>query len=223
MNLFQNKTTNKRNTVVYFLLVSVVIFFCIFSVLSLHNKTVITVTADVDDNSIKEKYILSDGVLTVSESLKMVWQSPKEWQIDSFEIADSNNDGVKDINVSLWKSGSFGKSKPFWVEKNDMSIKNHFFVLDFVDGAIKQVWGSSNLSSPNCEFKIADIDDDGKNELVVIEGEYTNGKECEGKYVAVWKWNEWGFSNEWRSDERVYKNLVIKKRDGKEYFTFDTI
>jgi len=43
-----------------------------------------------------------------------------------------------------------------------MSVKNHFFVLDFIDNAVKQIWGSSNLTEPNCEFKIADIDNDSK-------------------------------------------------------------
>ena len=177
--------------------------------------------ADLDNNSVPGNFDLENGKLTITENEKMIWQSPSNWWIDDFVLADSNNDGVVDINLSLWKSGSFGSSKPFWVKENDMSIKNHFFVLDFSGDAIKQVWGSSNLVEPNCEFKIADVDDDGKNDLVVIEGDYSQKPKCGGNYVAVWRWNDWGFSNEWRSEKGNFKNLEIEKINEKSYIVVD--
>jgi len=177
---------------------------------------------DLDNDSFPENYDWENGKLTITENEKMIWQSPSNWWIDDFVLADSNNDGIVDINLSLWKSGSFGTSKPFWVKENDMSVKNHFFVLDFSDGSIKQVWGSSNLVEPNCEFKIADVDNDGKKDLVVVEGDYSQKPECDGNYVAVWKWNDWGFSNEWRSEKGNFANLEIEKIDGKSYIVVDT-
>jgi len=177
---------------------------------------------DLDNDSVLENYDLENGKLTITENEKMIWQSPSNWWIDDFILADSNNDGVMDINSSLWKSGSFGTSKPFWVKENDMSVKNHFFVLDFSGGLIKQVWGSSNLVEPNCEFKIADVDNDGKNDLVVVEGYYSQKPKCDGNYVAVWKWNDWGFSNKWRSEKGNFSNLEIEKIDGKSYIVVDT-
>lgn len=188
------------------------------------NKEVISKQeqADLDNNLIKETYILEIGRLTILENLKIIWQSPSEWWIDDFILADSNNDGITDINLSLWKAGNFGPSKPFWVKENDMSIKNHFFVLDFANETIKQVWGSSNLVEPNCEFQIADVDNDGKNDLVVIEGDYLKKPKCNGNYVAVWKWNDWGFSNEWRSEKGNFSGLEIEKINGKSYIMIDT-
>jgi len=164
---------------------------------------------DLDNNLEFENYHLENGKLTITENEKMIWQSPDNWWIDNFILADSNNDGVVDINLSLWKSGSFGSSKPFWVKENDVSVKNHFFVLNFTEGKVNQVWGSSNLTEPNCDFKIADVDSDGKNDLVVIEGDYSQKSKCEGNYIAIWKWNDWGFSNEWRSDKGNFSNLEI--------------
>lgn len=177
--------------------------------------------ADLDNNSISENYILENGRLTISENLKIVWQSPGEWWVDNFILADSNNDGIADINLSLWKAGNFGSSKPFWVKENDMSVKNHFFVLDFINGTVKQVWGSSNLAEPNCEFQIADVDNDGKNELIVIEGDYSQKPKCSGNYVAAWKWNDWGFSNEWRSEKGNFSGIEIEKINGKSYIVVD--
>jgi len=180
--------------------------------------------ADLDNNSIYEEYYLKNGQLTITENEKKIWESPADWWIDSFFLADSNNDGMINLNLSLWRSGSFGTSKPFWIEENDMSVNNHFFVLTLNDGLIKQIWGSSRLTEPNCAFKIADVDNDEKNELVVIEGDYVQKPDCIGHFVAIWKWNGWGFSNEWRSKNGNFTNLdidKIKQIDEKSYIIND--
>jgi poly-gamma-glutamate synthesis protein (capsule biosynthesis protein) len=176
---------------------------------------------DLDNDSVQETYSLERGQLSITEDLKIIWKSSDDWWIDDFALADSNNDGVLDINLSLWKSGDFGTSKPFWIKENDMSVKNHFFVYDLVNGAMKSIWGSSNLSVPNCEFKIADINEDGENELITIEGDYSQKSLCSGDYVAVWKWSGWGFSNDWRSEKGDFSNLEIEKIDNRAYIITD--
>ena len=176
---------------------------------------------DLNNNSILENYLLKKGKLVIYENEKIIWQSPSDWKIDNFILADSNNDGASDINLSLWRAGNFGASKPFWIKKNDMSIKNHFFLLNFIRGKARPIWGSSNLSRPNCEFRIADIDDDKKNELIVIEGDYRDQPRCRGKYIAVWRWNGWGFTNEWRSRAGLFSNLEIERENGKNYIIVD--
>lgn len=171
--------------------------------------------ADLDNDSIMESYSLKNGRLIISADSEIIWQSPAEWWIDDFVLADSNNDGIKDINLSLWKAGNFGSSKPFWVKENDMSVKNHFFVLTFMAGAVEPLWASSNLTEPNCEFQIADVDGDEKNDLVVIEGDYSQQPNCGRNYVAVWQWNGWGFFNHWRSEKGNFAGLEIEDVDGK--------
>jgi poly-gamma-glutamate synthesis protein (capsule biosynthesis protein) len=179
-------------------------------------------SADLNQNLIPEIYTLDRGRLSAVENSKVIWQSPEEWWIEDFALADSNNDGTTDLNLSLWKAGNFGTSQPFWIEVNDPSIKNHFFVLNFLHGTFQTIWGSSNLSAPNCEFKIEDIDGDHKNDLVVIEGDYAQKPACRGDYVAVWKWNDWGFTNEWRSAQGNYFNLEVEKINEKSYIAVDS-
>ena len=194
----------------------------IYAEIAKSGNTVRQEQMDLDNNSIPENYVLENGRLTITENSKMSWRSPSDWWIDDFVLADSNNDGITDINLSLWKSGNFGSSKPFWRKENDMSIKNHFFVLGFAGGSINQIWSSSNLGEPNCEFQIADVDNDGKNDLIVIEGDYLQEPKCNGNHVAVWKWNGWGFSNNWRSEKGDFSNLEIEEIDGKKHILTDS-
>lgn len=93
-------------------------------------------------------------------------------------------------DIMLSRVGSFGPSKPFWITGEDKSIKNHLF-FKLVNGSFKPVWQSSNLDRPNYDAALEDLDGDGKNELVVTEGSYTDPWE---RQVSIWKWNGWGFS-----------------------------
>lgn len=166
-------------------------------------------SADLNGNSIEEEYILQSGKLIIQENAETIWQSEDDWWVEYFFLADSTNDGIADINLSIWKSGSFGRSKPFWIKQDDPSIKNHFFIFDWKNGKIQPVWQSSNLDAPNCQILVDDINADGENELIVLEGDYADAPDCKGKYVAVWKWGEWGFGNEWRSEEGGFEGVEV--------------
>ncbi len=145
-------------------------------------------------------YQLHDGRLTARAEGAVVWSSPEEWWVDAFAVGDVTGDGVQEITLSVWKSGNFGPSQPFWINENDPSIRNHFFVFALKNSTLEPLWQSSNLDHPNCAYVLADVDGNEVDELVVTEGEYAEGRTCEPKYYAVWKWNEWGFVNEWRSE-----------------------
>lgn len=173
--------------------------------------------ADLDGDRVAEQYDFKSGQLTISEGDKTLWQSPDDWRIEDLILADANNDTVTDINLSVWKPGEFGALKPLTVEENDMSVKNHFFIFDLQDDNLQPVWQSSNLSAPNCRFLLTDVNQDGENELVALEGDYADPV-CAGKYLSVWKWHEWGFLNEWRSGEGNFQGLGTYDRDGRRCF-----
>ncbi|MFZ5644775.1 MAG: hypothetical protein ACOY46_14405 [Bacillota bacterium] len=146
---------------------------------------------DIDKNGLHENYSLQDGVLKVDSDKKTIWQSPESWWVDDFFLGDANNDGICDLNLLVWKSGSFGSRRPFWVTREDKSIKNHLFIYIPAVGSFKPLWQSSNLDCPNYGSVLEDINGDGKNELVVSEGDYSIPGE---RRVSVWRWNGWGFS-----------------------------
>lgn len=156
---------------------------------------------DLDGDGITEAYNLDDHCLTIREGDQELWRSPNDWRIDNFALGDADNDGTINMVITLWKKGSFGSVKPFWLTSEDDDYKNHLFVYRLMDKAMKQVWCSSDLDRPIISFMIEDYDGDGLNELVVKEGQYQ--KIDEEHYIldtkalvrtTVWRWDEWGFS-----------------------------
>lgn len=146
---------------------------------------------DLDGDGISEEYALLDGKITVREDDSIIWQSPEDWWVDYFFIGDINNDGVSELNLSVWRKGSFGPYRPFWVEEEDTSIKNHLFIFKLEKSTFKPVWQSSNLDHPNYRGALVDLNDDGENELLVTQGCYSDPRT---RGVTLWKWNGWGFS-----------------------------
>ncbi|HBV85333.1 MAG TPA: hypothetical protein DEF42_01390 [Desulfosporosinus sp.] len=58
-------------------------------------------------------------------------------------------------------AGSFGSVKPFWLTGEDADYKNHLFVCQLKNKAMKQVWCSSDLDCPILSLTIRDWDGDG--------------------------------------------------------------
>ncbi len=148
---------------------------------------------DLDGDGQTEQYTLRDGKVTVQVDSRIVWQSPDDWWVDYFFLGDANNDGILDLNLLVWKEGSFGPRMPFWLTEDDPSIKNHLFIFKLEGDAFKPVWQSSNLDQPNYRAALLDLNGDGENELLVLEGSYTNPAEVK---ITLWKWNGWGFAAE---------------------------
>lgn len=146
---------------------------------------------DLDNDGIMEKFMLKDGKIEIRKDNKLIWYSPEEWWVDYFFIGDADNDGINELCLLVWKVGSFGPNRPFWIEEEDTSFRNHLFLFKLIDGEIKPVWQSSNLDKPNFYATLVDYNDDGKNELLVIEGSYTDFKL---RKRTIWQWNGWGFS-----------------------------
>lgn len=156
--------------------------------------------ADLNDDGHRETYSLRNGRLTVTDQENhLLWQSPEEWWIDDFYFGDITNDGRQNLCLSVWKEGSYGPYRPFWEDANDSFVRNHLFLYHMeateehapVKPTLKAVWQSSHLARPNYQAFIAQIDGDGLNHLVVVQGDYENPHTGE---IAFWKWNGWGFS-----------------------------
>lgn len=163
---------------------------------------------DFNEDAILEKIVLNNGIVTVEKEVEEVLRTDPKWDVHQFLVGDFNNDGSKDLGIYLWKIGNYGPSMPFWVEENDDSFRQHLFLYAWRDNRLKPLWHSSNLPYENIKTILADVDNDGQNEIIVLEKPY-DLKSDYALNVAVWRWDEWGFTNIWRSGNGKFHDLKV--------------
>ena len=72
------------------------------------------------------------------------------------------------------------------MEEDDIAVKNHLFIFKLEGDTFKLVWQSSNLDRPNYRAGLIDLNSDGENKLLVVEGSYFDP---EAREITLWKWN----------------------------------
>ncbi|NSW82465.1 MAG: hypothetical protein HPY90_04180 [Syntrophothermus sp.] len=154
---------------------------------------------DLDGDGVLETYVLKGRILTVSEEDKLIWESPSDWKVEDFLIADVTNDGQEELVMTVWVRGRFGKHRPFWVSGDDGKWWNHLYLYRLVGNQMKPVWMSSGLERPVLELEAGDVDGDKALEMIVTESRYrwlsySLRRFPLGRERSVWRWNGWGFS-----------------------------
>lgn len=158
-------------------------------------------SADIDYDGNDEKIILNENILTVYKDNNALWSTENEWKVENVIIDDLNLDGEIEINFCLWKKrGRYRKLGQFY-ESND--TVNCFYIFKWKDGELKPAWLSSPLDNPIFKAVPSDINNDNKKELAVLE----EGNGNYAKYVSIWTWNGWGFSNDFRASNDKYEGL----------------
>ncbi len=149
-----------------------------------------------------QQFTLRNGKLSVTQGGSIIWQTPGGWWADDFVIADAANTGHDYLVLSVWKQGSFGPYRPFWIAKNDNLIHNHLFVFRLLTlngvQSMQPVWQSSDLPVPNCSIDFQKLGGSNLYSLVVTEGVYqkdpASAKTCSNPKPDVWQWDQFGFS-----------------------------
>ncbi len=172
-------------------------------------------SADLNDDGVNESIVVKEGRLQIINKTdqfqeKVTWSTPTAWQVWQAEIADLNNDGVREVVLLVWRPFS-----PWPIDRiipnggritenhDNENMSCYIILVGWKKGAYHEVWAGSALVQPILSFTIGDINDDEKQELVAMEGDYSKkGKEA-GKAVSVWSWNGFGFSLLTRLYEKV--------------------
>jgi len=146
---------------------------------------------DLNRDGEKERLVLSEGNLQVFADKRVIWSTPEEWWVDFYFPGDATNDGFPELNLVVWRRGSYGSVKPFWVEEDD-SFKCHLFLFRLEeDHEMRPVWQSSSLPYPVYEVELKDVSGDEENKLLVIGGCY---REPHLRQSFTYKWDEFGFT-----------------------------
>jgi hypothetical protein len=139
---------------------------------------------------------------------------PSTWRITASALADMTGDGSPEWALVVWRpwrdwpiqSWSTAPS-PIAGFHDAAGESCHLILLDPRDG--REVWAGSALPAPILSLAVGDVDGDGRNEVVALEGDYATGRNGPASRVDVWKWNGFGFTLEWRSPPGVLHRLGL--------------
>jgi hypothetical protein len=142
-----------------------------------------------------------DGPITLGSVMPPL---PSDWQVASAALADITGDGLAEWVLVVWRPWQdwpiqrwSSVPSPIAAFHDETGDSCHLILLDPRDG--REVWAGSALPVPLLAMVVEDVDRDGTNEVVALEGSYAGGRKGPGNHVDVWGWSGFGFTLEWRS------------------------
>ena len=151
------------------------------------------------------------------------WESPPTWQVQQAAWTDLNHDG--DPEATLLVRRPF---EPWPVDRvlphggriqshqDTEGMSSHIIMIGWKKDHWGEVWAGSALARPIQQFEVADLNQDGKQELVVLEGDYQKGDSTLAGSLAVWKWNGFGFDLLSRVEKPANRMMILKTNQREE-------
>jgi len=184
---------------------------------------VIASPTDLDGDGQRETIRNNNGRLEILSQGSLVWNSPQEWQITQAEITDFNRDDVPEVTLLLWREFSPwpidayiahpGRIQDFHDRENRSC---HIILIGFQHGSYTELWAGSALADPLRSFTSADLNRDGNQELIALEGRY-DAPLFESSSITVWEWNGFGFSLLARGQQGYFPSITtVQTVNGQE-------
>jgi poly-gamma-glutamate synthesis protein (capsule biosynthesis protein) len=145
------------------------------------------------------------GVVTLRDGAALdaplLWTNERAtWRFTRVLAGDPNDDGRTELLLLLWQPDAAGH------------LRSQPYLLGWRGGRYRVIWGGSATAVPIQDLAWADLGDDGRGELVVLEGGALPGDP--GTHISVWRWHGWGFQLEWRSAAGCWRRVGIEDLDG---------
>jgi hypothetical protein len=128
-----------------------------------------------------------------------IWQSPEDWMVEEFLVADLNRDGTQEYALLVWRP-----FEPWPIDRflpnggriaefhNKAGLSAHLILVGWDGDEYRELWAGSSLANPISAIRTIDIDRDGYEELIALEGEYDSAVEIGN--ITIWQWQGFGFT-----------------------------
>lgn len=139
-------------------------------------------SVDFNEESVFVK--LKSKKLSILKDGELLYQTADDIYVSDAFFTDINHDSGKEIIMMVWKQGSYGDHKPFWIEKDTDEYTQHIFIYRWDShrpDRLDPVWMSSDLGMNISKISIDD------NECIHLT-------DCNGKETS-WAWLHWGLVN----------------------------
>jgi hypothetical protein len=171
--------------------------------------------ADLDSDGQPERLELTGTSARIESAHGMKWQSPSTWQVIQAAITDLNRDGTAEVALLVWRPWrpwpvdewlpAGGRIQSFHDRAGDSC---HLILIGWKGDSYGELWAGSALAEPVRSFRAADLDGDGLQELLTLEGSYSQPRSAAASVLKVWRWNGFGFSNVYKM-EGIFHSLAL--------------
>lgn len=129
----------------------------------------------------------------------VIWKTSEDWRVEEFIVADLNRDGTREYALLVWR-----KFAPWPIDKflphggrisdfhNKSGLSAHLILISWDGYEYRELWAGSALANPISNIRAIDIDGDGYEELIALEGEY-DATDDTGN-ITIWRWQGFGFT-----------------------------
>ena len=157
--------------------------------------------ADFNGDGIPESLSVTDGNATIISGGRIVWQSPQAWTVIQAEITDLNRDNMPEAALLVWRlfrPWPVDRWLPYGGRIADFHDADgnscHIILIGWRGHEYGELWAGSALAEPIKSFSAADLNGDGQQELVTLEGTYADSRSAPARILKVWEWNGFGFN-----------------------------
>ncbi|MGD2252141.1 MAG: hypothetical protein PVF70_04415 [Anaerolineales bacterium] len=156
--------------------------------------------ADLNSDGRMEQVVLHDGVASIRRADQILWSTPSDWLVKQALITDLNLDGQPEVSLLLWRAFAPWPIDRYLVHpgriesfQDSAGQSCHLILIGWRRDAFVEIWAGSALADPLVAIATADLDGDGKQDLIALEGRY-DGPAQVASVVTVWEWNGFGFT-----------------------------
>jgi len=143
--------------------------------------------------------------------------TPDTWDVRASVLADVTGDGAQEWTLLVWRPWRDWAIQA-WLPVPSPITDYHDAAGDschviLLDPGGREIWAGSALPAPFVDIAVGDVNGDGRNELVTLEGDYAVGREGPATHINIWRWNGFGFSLEHRSPPGTWRELCLTNND----------
>jgi hypothetical protein len=144
---------------------------------------------------------------------------PPTWQVTAAVLEDVTGDDTAEWVLLVWRPWRdwpiqrwLPVPSPIAGFHDAAGDSCHLILLDPRDG--HEIWAGSALPAPLLALAVGDVDGNGDNEVVTLEGDYAAGRNGPATRVNVWRWDGFGFTLEWHSPPDVFHEIRLTDVNG---------
>ena len=157
--------------------------------------------------------LLQDSAEITDCADEILWKSDPSWQVMEIAVGDLNHDGDSEVTLLVWRP-----FRPWPIDRfvpfggridsfhNRQGKSCQIILIGWWKDHFDELWAGSALVRPVSHIHVVDMDNDGNEELVSLEGAYDKNET--GGSLSIWRWQGFGFVLVTKTKEE-FQNIYV--------------